>query len=80
MSSIKINLLNIGKINYEMYREAVGGVTWNGDKMKEFEEMPDNIQKAWFKAGIGIITSFTAQTKYLQNEYFCKHVYGVPHI
>ena len=32
---------------YEIYREAVGGVTWNGDKMKEFNEMPEKQRNGW---------------------------------
>ena len=41
----------IGKLNYEMYRKMVGGITWNGDKMKEYEEMPEKIRKAWEASG-----------------------------
>lgn len=34
-------------ISYEIYKKAVGGKTWNGEDMKQFEEMPENIQKGW---------------------------------
>lgn len=32
---------------YEIYRNAVGGITFNGDKMKELDELPKKIQDAW---------------------------------
>lgn len=32
---------------YNVYKEAVGGLTWNGDKMKEFDEMPEKQRNAW---------------------------------
>mgnify|MGYP006315056711 CR=1 FL=1 len=33
--------------SYELYKESVGGVTMNGENMKEFFELPENVQKAW---------------------------------
>ena len=48
----------IGKANYETYREMVGGVTWNGDNMKEFEEIPERLQNAWEFAGLNCIRKF----------------------
>ena len=32
---------------YDIYREAVGGQTWNGDKMKDFNEMPEKQRNGW---------------------------------
>lgn len=32
---------------YEIYKQAVGGKTWNGEDMKQFQEMPQNIRNAW---------------------------------
>jgi hypothetical protein len=37
----------MGSKAYEIYKEAVGGKTWNGEDMKKFEEMPENIRNAW---------------------------------
>lgn len=37
----------LGKTNYDAYKSSVGGKAWNGDDMKTFEEMPQNIQNAW---------------------------------
>ena len=34
-----------GKICYDTYKDAVGGLMFNGEKMKEFSEMPDYIRK-----------------------------------
>jgi len=33
--------------SYEIYKAKVGGKTFDGKDMKQFEEMPENIQKAW---------------------------------
>ena len=33
--------------SYEIYKTAVEGVTMNGDKMKELDELPEKIQNAW---------------------------------
>ena len=40
----------LGIINYNAYRDAVGGKTWNGENMKDFDEMPDKIKNAWIKS------------------------------
>ena len=37
------------------------GVTLNGDKMKEFEEMPERLQNAWEFAGLGCIRKFLGE-------------------
>lgn len=34
-------------ISYEIYKKEVGGKTFNGDPMKLFEDLPENIKKAW---------------------------------
>ena len=33
--------------SYEIYKEAVEGKTWNGEDMKNFDEIPDKIKRAW---------------------------------
>ena len=47
-----------GKINYETYRETVGGVSINGDKMKEFNELSDRVKLAWAIGAISVINEF----------------------
>ena len=32
---------------YEIYKKEVGGITWEGKPMKEFDELPNNIKNAW---------------------------------
>lgn len=32
---------------YEIYKQNVGGVTMDGETMKEFDELPEKIRKAW---------------------------------
>jgi hypothetical protein len=32
---------------YEIYKVSVGGITMNGDKMKNLDELPILIQTAW---------------------------------
>lgn len=32
---------------YEIYKESVGGKTWNGENMKLYSELPNNIKKGW---------------------------------
>jgi hypothetical protein len=44
-----------GKLNYNLYKNAVGGKTWNGENMKQFDEMPINIQNAWIEGASGVI-------------------------
>jgi hypothetical protein len=34
-------------VAYEIYKEAVGGKTFDGKDMKQYEEMPENIRNAW---------------------------------
>eukprot|EP01080_Neovahlkampfia_damariscottae_P006978 gene6978-11144_t len=41
---------NLGKLNYETYCATVGGYSVNGEKLKEFNELPENIQEAWIKS------------------------------
>lgn len=36
-----------GSYAYEVYKREVGGKTWDGKPLKDFHEMPENIQKAW---------------------------------
>lgn len=33
--------------SYEIYKEKVGGKTWDEKPMMEFEAMPENIKNAW---------------------------------
>ena len=37
---------------YEVYKKSVGGRTFNGEKMKEFDELPENIKDAWLAIDI----------------------------
>lgn len=39
--------MSLGKTNYEAYKCSIGGKAWNGDILKTFEELPQNIQNAW---------------------------------
>ena len=32
---------------YEIYKKSVGGITFNGDKMKDFSDLPEGIKNAW---------------------------------
>jgi len=32
---------------YDIYKHAVGGKSWNGEKLKEYDELPANIKNAW---------------------------------
>ena len=41
-----------GKVNYDAYKESVGGVSFNGQKLKEFHEMPEKICNAWMEGAI----------------------------
>jgi phosphate uptake regulator len=34
-------------VAYAIYKKEVGGKTWDDKPMKEFSEMPENIQNAW---------------------------------
>jgi hypothetical protein len=36
-------------IAYEIYKKNVGGITFNGEKMKEFYELPEKIKNAWLQ-------------------------------
>ena len=47
MKCIEESKICFGKINYNAYRDAVGGKTWNGENMKEYNDMPEKIQNAW---------------------------------
>ena len=44
---------------YKIYKNSVGGIAWNGDKMKDFDEMPDKQKNAW----IEVETKFIKQVK-----------------
>lgn len=33
--------------SYDIYKEEVGGKTFNGEDMKPFEDLPEKIQNAW---------------------------------
>jgi len=33
--------------SYSIYKREVGGTTMNGDKMKDFDELPLHIKNAW---------------------------------
>ncbi|MBL4706121.1 MAG: hypothetical protein JKY54_16465 [Flavobacteriales bacterium] len=33
--------------SYKTYCIAVGELSWNGDKLKSFNELPENIKNAW---------------------------------
>ncbi len=50
--------MNWGKINYEKYRETVGEITMNGDKMKEFDELPERVKLAWGNGAKSVIDNF----------------------
>ena len=43
---------HIGKNNYDVYKESVGGVSFNGQKLKEFEEMSEKIRNAWTNSAL----------------------------
>lgn len=47
-----MNLEPVGEICYNAYKEAVNSVAWNGDKMKEYDELPERLQIAWKLAGL----------------------------
>ena len=36
-----------GKLGYRVYVGAVGGVSFTGDKLPEWEDVPKKIQDAW---------------------------------
>ena len=46
--------LEYGRLNYETYKNMVGGKTWNGDDMLPFHEMPERLQKAWTKSAVEV--------------------------
>jgi hypothetical protein len=37
----------LGSTAYEIYKKNVNSITFNGEKMKEFYELPSYIQRAW---------------------------------
>ncbi|MDP2060422.1 MAG: hypothetical protein Q8J97_11835 [Flavobacteriaceae bacterium] len=39
--------MSLGEVGYKKYKESVGGIAWNGNKMKEYDELPQNIKTAW---------------------------------
>ncbi len=41
-----------GRKNYDAYKISVGGVSFNGQKLKEFDEMPEKIRNAWMDGAI----------------------------
>ncbi len=51
---------DVGKMNYEKYKETVGGKTMNGDYMKKYEELPERIKKAWNDAAEYVIFKFNS--------------------
>lgn len=43
-----------GRIGYEAYAAETGGLTYDGKKMPEWDELPDRIRKAWAFAATAI--------------------------
>ena len=48
----------IGKSLYDNYRGIRCGIAYNGDKMKDFEEMPPDLQNAWTYAGCSLLYDY----------------------
>lgn len=49
--------MEIGEICYNGYKKSRGGITWNGEKMKDFDDMPEDIQESWEDAGQCVLDS-----------------------
>ena len=49
------NNKELGRINYEAYREIVGGVSWNGERLKEYDELTEKVQKGWIEGALEVI-------------------------
>lgn len=48
-----------GKFAYDVYSEAVGGFAWNGEKLKEFDELPHFLKSAWEKVFLSCIEKYS---------------------
>ena len=51
-----------GRKAYHRYREAVGGKTFDGKPMLEFDEMPERIRAGWDAAAD--VETFTLHIRY----------------
>lgn len=41
----------IGQVGYEAYAKQTGGKTFDGRKMPQWDDLPENIKLAWEAAG-----------------------------
>lgn len=62
-----------GKFTYDAYVKAVGGLSWNGEKLKEYNELPDNIKEAWKKVFFSCV-SFTDDESEVTNVRLVNHL------
>jgi hypothetical protein len=53
----------LGKLAYNTYRIGVNNKSFNGDDLKEFDELPEGIRKSW-----GLVEAVIAEKTKLQNE------------
>ena len=47
-----------GKVNYEAYRKEMNNKAWNGDALKDFEELPENVRNGWIKSAIVVLNEY----------------------
>jgi hypothetical protein len=57
--------MTLGEIAYNAYKDSRGGITWNGDRMKDFFEMPEDIQESWNVCGLAVEAYLKPQKKEL---------------
>ena len=48
----------VGKLLYDNYIGIICGIAYNGDKMKDFEDIPQDLQNAWTYAGCSLLYNY----------------------
>lgn len=50
--------MDLGKFAYNSYKKSRDGITFTGDKMKEYEEMSIDLQESWDYMAIELIEAY----------------------